>query len=196
MLKTIKNILILTLLSFVTLNCSPKVAHRPVKTNADTPTQTKTETQIKKPQAEPTVYELIPTYVPYIGNNKKHTEKNSQEAITPKEAKSVVEKVYEKPAKKIKNKQAIINLDSVAMSKVLMRYDQAHRKLSIQGHTQILSEDKKIIAETDFNISGQHSIVDVTFSLKSEDSNKISSRELINFEQKYPAKRLLNLLFL
>lgn len=173
MLKTIKSIFSITLLSFVTTNCSPKVSGLSVKTNAEKPINT----EIKKPQQKPTIYELTPTYVPFVGSKVKYTDKNNSETTTSNEAKSAIEKTYEKPIKKIKNKQAVINLDSVSMSKVLMSYDPSQRKLSIQGHTQILSEDKKVVAETDFVVSGQHSIVDVTFSLKSDESSKINSRE-------------------
>lgn len=146
----------LIVVSFSLAFCSPKLEQR-LKTTAVNQPQ-----KPNLPKAEDSVeMELVPTYVPYIGHKK----------VTS------AEKVYEKIPEKIENKQAEINLDLTTMSKVVMKYDSANRFLSVQGHAEIFDEDKKPIADTDFNISGQHSLVDVTFNLKPDDSVKINSSE-------------------
>lgn len=177
MLKS-KNVTFVSICFAITvIGCSPTSPKRNLNLNTDKLNLSKPS--VEKPNTTSTpeeaiVYELTPTYVPY-------TKKLVNEKVENKPAneikKQTAEIIYEKPVKKVKNKQAIINLDSLNMSKVLMRYDQAKRKLSIQGHAQILDEDKKPIADTDFVIAGQHTVVDASFSLKADDSVKLNSRE-------------------
>ncbi len=117
-------------------------------------------------------YDLTPTYVPTPKKTKKVFQVKVDENGKEEHTKIEVERHFEKPTSVIKTKQAAIILDSLRMDKVAMKYNGVKRQLIITGQTEVLDKNKKIIGETPFTLVGEHSPLDMTFTLRAASPEK------------------------
>ena len=106
--------------------------------------------------AGPVNYELIPTYRPEL--RPKNTNLR-----------------YEKPIAEIKTAQAIIHLNQVKMSQVVMTFDAVTNKVNVKGQVEIIGNNEKVLAENSFMLSGIHQPSESSFRLTSDLTQKFSS---------------------